>query len=209
MPAKRPSAVEASAEGRAQLSKQYGGLYSKPAMSLKRKGVNVAISPDDRHVVSVSKDSSSSWIKVWNLLDGSEITGIELDNKAKLVRFSLDGRLVIIGCYDRHSYISSKVSIWDWQKNDVKCVTLPSFRKTTEITCDGNMIYTCSRKMEVCQIDLRSLKVSNIRRGPYPNCTPMVVLPDGKAILSGKLGDSSFIFWELSTDKQFTCNAGR
>ena len=139
------------------------------------------------------------------MLDSSEITGIELDTTtAKLVRFSSDGRLVIIGCDDD----DSEVFIWDWQKNYLKCVN-SSFGKTTEITCDGNMIYTCGRSMEVCQIDLGSLKVSTVRQGPYPNYTPMVVLPDGEAILSGELGDSSFIFWELSTVEQFRCNAGR
>jgi WD40 repeat protein len=146
-----------------------------------------------------------NFFKVWDLLDGNEITGIELDNKAELVRFSSDARLVIIGCDDK------RVVIWEWQNYDGKwVVTLPSsFTTFAEIACEGNIIYTCSRNMKVCQIDLGSLKVSTVRQGPYPNCTPMVVLPDGKVILRGTLEDSGFSRWKLLTNNSFRLVAGR
>jgi WD40 repeat protein len=141
---------------------------------------------------------------VWDLLDGNEITGIKLDNKAVLVRFSSDGRLVIIGCEDE------RVFIWDWQNYDGKrVVTLPSsFTTFAEIACEGNIIYTCSRNMKVCQIDLGSLEVSAVRQGPYPNCTPVVVLPDGKTVLLGSLKHCGFIRWRLSANGYFIYNAG-
>jgi hypothetical protein len=140
------------------------------------------------------------------LLDGNEITGIELDNKAELVRFCTDGRLVIIGCEDE------RVVIWDWQNYDKKrVVTLPSpFTTFAEIACEGNIIYTCSRNMKVCQIDLGSLEVSAVRQGPYPNCVmPVVVCPDGDCILFGILESSGFGYWKLSTNASVMCNAGR
>ena len=145
-----------------------------------------------------------SFFKVWDLLDGNEITGIELDNKAVLVRFSTDGRLVIIGCEDE------RVVIWDWQNYDKKrVVTLPSpFTTFAEIACEGNIIYTCSRNMKVCQIDLGSLEVSAVRQGPYPNCTPVVVLPDGKTVLLGVLTDSGFAEWKLSPKRVLVDKAG-
>ena len=138
------------------------------------------------------------------MLDGNEITGIELDNKAELVRFNTDGRLVIIGCEDE------RVVIWDWQNYDKKrVVTLPSpFTTFAEIACEGNIIYTCSRNMKVCQIDLGSLEVSAVRQGPYPNCTPVVVLPDGKTVLLGLLEDSRLAEWKLSPDNLFAFEAG-
>ena len=138
------------------------------------------------------------------MLDGNEITGIELDNKAVLVRFCTDGRLVIIGCEDE------RVVIWDWQNYDKKrVVTLPSpFTTFAEIACEGNIIYTCSRNMKVCQIDLGSLEVSAVRQGPYPNCTPVVVLPDGKAVLFGSLNDSGLVKWKLPANKKFLYPAG-
>ena len=138
------------------------------------------------------------------MLDGNEITGIELDNKAVLVRFCTDGRLVIIGCEDE------RVVIWDWQNYDKKrVVTLPSpFITFAEIACEGNIIYTCSRNMKVCQIDLGSLEVSALRQGPYPNCTPVVVLPDGKTVLLGSLDDSGLVKWKHSANKQFLIPAG-
>ena len=77
-----------------------------------------------------------------------------------------------------------------------------------DIVCDENMIYTCSRNMEVCQIDLGSLEVSTFSQGPYPNCTSMVVLPDGKAILSGITTENSFIYWELSSRREVKYSAG-
>ena len=138
------------------------------------------------------------------MLDGNEITGIELDNKAELVRFCTDGRLVIIGCEDE------RVVIWYWQNYDKKrVVTLPSpFTTFAEIACEGNIIYTCSRNMKVCQIDLGSLEVSAVRQGPYPNCTPVVVLPDGKTVLLGLLDDSGLVKWKRSANKQFLIPAG-
>ena len=138
------------------------------------------------------------------MLDANEITGIELDNKAELVRFCTDGRLVIIGCEDE------RVVIWDWQNYDKKwVVTLPSpFTTFAEIACEGNIIYTCSRNMKVCQIDLGSLEVSAVRQGPYPNCAPVVVLPDGKTVLLGSLGHSGLVKWNLPANKQFLYPAG-
>ena len=138
------------------------------------------------------------------MLDGNEITGIELDNKAELVRFCTDGRLVIIGCEDE------RVVIWDWQNYDKKrVVALPSpFTTFAEIACEGNIIYTCSRNMKVCQIDLGSLEVSAVRQGPYPNCTPVVVLPDDKTVLLGSLDDSVFVEWELSPNRLLVYKAG-
>ena len=146
----------------------------------------------------------SHFFKVWDLLDGNEITGIELDNKAELVRFCTDGRLVIIGCEDE------RVVIWDWQNYDKKrVVTLPSpFTTFAEIACEGNIIYTCSRNMKVCQIDLGSLEVSAVRQWPYPNCTPVVVLPDGKTVLLGLLYDCGLVKWNFSANKQFLYPAG-
>ena len=138
------------------------------------------------------------------MLDGNEITGIELDNKAELVRFCTDGRLVIIGCEDE------RVVIWDWQNYDKKrVVTLPSpFTTFAEIACEGNIIYTCSRNMKVCQIDLGSLEVSAVRQGTYPNCTPVVVLPDGKTVSLVTIYDCGIIYWEFSANTPFMCRTG-
>ena len=138
------------------------------------------------------------------MLDGNEITGIELDNKAELVRFNTDGRLVIIGCEDE------RVVIWDWQNYDKKrVITLPSpFTTFAEIACEGNIIYTCSRNMKVCQIDLGSLEISAVRQGPYPNCTPVVVLPDGKTVLWGLLDYSGLAEWRFSANTTFVNTTG-
>ena len=131
------------------------------------------------------------------MLKGSEINGIDSNEQPRIVRFSSDGTQVIIGCRN------NCVSIWDWQNRDAPLnnVILPAFN-TVEITCDGNMIYTCSSSMVVCQIDLGSLKVSIVRQ------RPVVILPDGKAILSGIPTKSSFVYKELSSKRQIKYNAG-
>ncbi len=133
------------------------------------------------------------------MLKGSEINGIDSDEEPRIVRFSSDGTQVIIGCRN------NRVSIWDWQNRDAPLnnVILPAFN-TVEITCDGNMIYTCSSSMVVCQIDLSSLKVSIVRVVERP----VVILPDGEAILSGISTDSSFVYDELSSKRQIKYNAG-
>ena len=134
------------------------------------------------------------------MLKGSEINGIDSDEEPQIVRFSSDGTQVIIGRKNNH------VSIWDWQNRDapLKSVIFPAFNLTVAITCDGNMIYTCSSAMDVCQIDLGSLKVSTVRQGGFRS----VVLPDGKAILFGILTDGSFIYSEVSSERQIKYNAG-
>ena len=132
------------------------------------------------------------------MLKGSEINGVDSDEEPRIVCFSSDGTQVIIGC-ENHC-----VSIWDWQNRDAPLnnVILPAFN-TVEITCDGNMIYTCSSSMVVCQIDLGSLIVSIVRQG-----LPVVILPDGEAILSGISTDSSFVYQELSSERKIRYNAG-
>ena len=142
-------------------------------------------------------------LKVWDLLNGREINGIDRDNDPRLVRFNSDGTLVLIGCNN------NQVFIWDWVNYDVplKCVSLPAFT-TMDIACGGNVIYTCSRNMEVCQVDVDSLEVSSMSQGPNPTCTSMVVLPDGRAVLCGITTSSSFIYWELSTRREIKFNAG-
>ena len=140
-----------------------------------------------------------------DLLNGSEINGIEINRidsyeKPQIVRFSSDGTQVIIGCRN------NSVSIWNWQNREapLMSVILPAFNSTVAITCDGNMIYTCSSAMDVCQIDIGSLKVSTVRQGWFRP----VVLPDGKAILCGIFTRGSLIYWELSSERGIKYNAG-
>ncbi len=150
------------------------------------------------------------FFKVWDLVEGNEINGIDSEGnefngiEPQIVRFSSDGTQVIIGCK------VDRVFIWHWQNRDVplKSVILPAF-STIELACDGNIIYTCSKYVAICKIDLGSLIVLTIRQGPKANCTPAVVLPDGKAILSGITTDSLFIYWELSTMHEIEYIAGR
>ncbi|XP_028393317.1 apoptotic protease-activating factor 1-like isoform X2 [Dendronephthya gigantea] len=180
---------------------------------VKRRAVNVSVSDDCRHVVTLGKDATSS-IKVWDLILGSDISGIERpDNQPRIVRFSPDGKLVVVGCND------DQVFIWDWRNYDVPlmCITLPVFTTmeiapafaTMDEARDKNMIKTCSRNMEVFLIDLKTQQVvQNICQGPCPKCTSMVVLPDAQAILSGIPTDSSFIYWELTTSREIRYNAG-
>ena len=176
--------------------------------------INTDLAPD-RLFSSVSQESmlrrSAERVRttcqfvfqVWDLAHGSEITGIEGDKQSRLVRFSPDGVVVIIGCKN------DRIFIWDWQNYDVpiKCIILPAFT-TMEIACDRNMIYTCSRNNDVCQFDLGSLQPSTISQGPNPTCTSMVILPDGEAILSGITTYSVFIYWELSSWREIRYNAG-
>ena len=133
------------------------------------------------------------------MLNGSEINGIDSYEEPRIVRFSSDGTQVI-GCGN------NRVSIWDWQNREAPLMSdiLPAFNNTVAITCDGNMIYTCSSAMDVCQIDLGSLKVSTVRQGWFRS----VVLPDAKAILCGIFADGSLIYWELSSQCQNKYNAG-
>ncbi len=139
------------------------------------------------------------------MLNGNEINGIDLDKnlKALIVCFSSDGTQVLIG------YENERISIWDWLSRDapLKSVILP-VSLTIEISCEGNMIYTCSKSMVACRIDLDSLKVSTIRQGPYPTYRPVIVLPYGVAALSGTLSDNSLIYWDFDT-QEVKYNTGR
>ncbi|XP_046844013.1 uncharacterized WD repeat-containing protein alr2800-like isoform X2 [Xenia sp. Carnegie-2017] len=163
-----------------------------------KKVINVSISNDSRHVVSLGKDSL---IKVWSLLNGREICGISGDKQSRLVRFNFNGELVLIGCKDNHIFV------WDWHNHDVpKRVMLPTFT-TVEIAWENNIVYTCSRKNEICQIDMETLKVSPVTQGPNTSCSKWVILPKGEAILAGILRDSVFIYWELSSWREIIYKA--
>lgn len=136
---------------------------------------------------------------------GHEKNVIEADKQARFVCFSPEGELVLIGCKDDRFFI------WNWQIYDVpiKCVKLPAFT-TMAIACDRNLVYTCSRNSEVCQIDFSSsLQVSTISTGPNPKCTSMVILRSGAAVLSGIPTSSVFIYWELSSWREIRFDAGR
>ena len=135
--------------------------------------------------------------KVWNFHDGSGINKIDIDGKPVIVRFSFDGVRVIIGCKDNHLFI------WDWQKRDasLKDVLLPALH-TVEIACDSNIIYTCSRNMHVCKINLGSLQVSNVCQGlPAP-----IISPNGKTVIRGVVNE--FICWDIFTRGEVKYNTG-
>ena len=134
---------------------------------------------------------------MWNFHNGSDINEIDIDGTPVIVRFSFDGMQVIIGCEDNHLFI------WDWQKRDasLKNVILPVLH-TVEIACDSNMIYTCSRNMHVCKINLGSLQVSNVRQGsPAP-----IISPNGKTVIYGVTNE--FICCDISTGRNVKYNAG-
>ena len=131
------------------------------------------------------------------MFDGQEIGGISGDKQSRLLRFSLNGEFVLIGCKD------NQIFLWDWRIHDEpKRLTLPSYT-TMEIAVQYNMAYTCSRNNEVCKIDLDSLKVTPVSQGPNPSCMKMVVLPKRDTILAGIVTDSVLIYSELSSWRKF------
>jgi WD40 repeat protein len=64
----------------------------------------------------VSSDSNGA-VKIWNLLDGTEVQSFTADAAVIDVRFSPDGRLVAIGGLD------GLLQIWDWENN--RSIKLP------------------------------------------------------------------------------------
>lgn len=58
----------------------------------------------------VSSDNAGV-VKIWNLLDGTEVASFQADAAALDVRFSRDGRLVAIGGF------KGLLQVWDWKNN--------------------------------------------------------------------------------------------
>ena len=134
---------------------------------------------------------------MWNFHNGSDINEIDIDRTPVIVRFSFDGMQVIIGCVDYHLFI------WDWQKRDASLINviLPSLH-TVEIACDSNMIFTCSRNMHVCKINLRSLQISNVCQGlPAP-----IISPNGKTVIYREMNE--FNCYDISAQRKVKYNAG-
>ena len=141
---------------------------------------------------------------MWNFHDGSGINEIDIKineidvcGTPVIVRFSFDGMQVIIGCKDNQLFI------WDWQNRDasLKKVILPAL-DTLEIACDSNMIYTCSRNLHVCKINLESQQVSNVCQGlPAP-----IISPNGKTVICGVTNE--FICWDISAERCVKYDAG-
>ena len=135
---------------------------------------------------------------MWNFHNGSDINEIDIDGTPVIVRFSFDGMQVIIGCEDYHLFI------WDWQKRDasLKNVILPALH-TVEIAFDSNMIFTCSKNMHVCKINLRSLQVStNVCQG----LLAPIISPNAKTVISGVMNE--LICCDISTRREVNYKAG-
>ena len=135
--------------------------------------------------------------------DGKNKAVTEAVRESGLVRFNPSGELVVIGC------MNDQVCIWDWQNRGARPikVTIPTFT-TTEIACDHNVVYTCTRHDEVYIVDPASLEVTRISQGPNTCCTSMVILPHGEAILAGIVTSNSFIYWEMSTRREIRHDTG-
>ena len=135
---------------------------------------------------------------MWNLHNGSGINEIDIRGKPEIVRFSSDGMQVIIGCEDY------RVFIWHWQKLDasLKIVILPALH-TVEIACDRGMIFTSSRNMHVCKINLGSLQVSTVRQGF--DCAP-VISRDGETVFLGAMNE--IMGWRHLTEHKVKYNTG-
>ena len=136
------------------------------------------------------------------MADGKNIAVTEGIRGFRLVRFNPSGVLVVIGC------VNDQVYIWDWQNRESPTkVTIPTFT-TTEIACDNNVVYTCTRHDEVYQVDPASLQVTKVSQGLNTSCTSMVILPHGEAILTGIVTSNSFIYWEMSTRREIRHDTG-
>ena len=88
-----------------------------------------------------------------------------------------------------------------------RSVTLPAFT-TMEMTVDGNTVYTCSSSAEICQVDLTNNNVSEVCQGPWAGYNSVVILPRAEAVLFGIAPESSFIYWEMSSSREISYNAG-
>ena len=144
---------------------------------------------------------------MWNFFRGSIISEIDSDDEPEIVRFSYDGKHVIIGCKN------NRVRIWDWRKRWVRIwnrqklkeVILPEMQ-TVEIACDREIIYTYNRDLHVCKINLRTLQVSVHQE--LPILAAPVLSPDGNDVLFGQPGESGFFCWNNLTRHNVRHNAG-
>ena len=133
------------------------------------------------------------------MVSGREIIRIECNNVPEIVRFSYEGKHVIIGCED------NRVLVWDWRK--LKEVTLPADMQTVEIACHPNILYMCSSDLYVCKINLRTLQVSTVHQG-MPELPAPVLSPDGKDVLFGEREKNGFLYWNNLTGSTVKHNAG-
>ena len=125
------------------------------------------------------------------------INEIDIDGTPEIVRFSSDGLQVIIGCKDYRLFI------WDWHKRDtsLEIIILPTFHRV-EIACDRSLIYTCSRNMHVCKVNLDSLQVSTVRQG----LAARVISQNGEAVILVAMYE--IICWKHLSRRKVKYNAG-
>ena len=149
----------------------------------------VAVSPDGKHIVSGSYDSS---VRVWDALTGSELKELKgHTDKVRSVAFSPDGKHIVSGSSDK------SVRVWDAltgsELKELKGHT--NQVRSVAFSPDGKHIVSGSSDKSVWVWDASmGSKLKELKRHT-DLVTSVAFSPNGKYIVSGSY-DNSVLVWD-------------
>ena len=161
---------------------------------------SVAFSPDGRHIVSGSSDST---IRVWDAQTGVQV-GNSLQGhtyQVNSVAFSPDGRHIVSGSYDK------TIRVWNAQTGVQVGNSLQGHTqavKSVAFSPDGRHIVSGSDDSTIQVWDAQTgVQVGNSPQGHIQAVSSVAFSPDGRHMVSG-FSDMKIHVWDVQTGVQLS-----
>ena len=158
------------------------------------KVTSVAVSPDNRHIVSGSYEKT---LRVWDLVTGRCLNTMKRHtNTIFSIAVSPDGRHIVSGSED--------MTLRLWDLGNGRCLnTMKGHTSTVNsvaVSSDGRHIVSGSYEKTLRVWDLGTGRCLNILQGHTGPVRSVAVSPDGRHILSGS-EDNTLRVWDLRTGR--------
>ncbi|MBN2546963.1 MAG: hypothetical protein JXB50_14270 [Spirochaetes bacterium] len=165
---------------------------------------SVAISPDNKYIVSGSDDG---FIKLWNIISGkNEKTFKAHQIKVSFVKVTPDGKYIVSSGFEG-SYIYPTIKLWDINTgSEIRKFHGYNGDSSISITPDGKYLISGSgypvdiNNANINLWDINTGEVIRIFKGHRIGVSSVDITPDGNYIISGGF-DSTLKLWDLNTGK--------
>ena len=155
----------------------------------------VAVTPDGRHAISGSLDSS---LMVWDVESGKELqTLVGHTSWVSAVAVTPDGKNVISGSADK------TIRVWDIESGE-EIQTLVGHTgevRAVAVTPDGKHAITSSNDETIRVWDIYSGEELRTLEGHAGGVSAVAVTPDGKNVISGS-SDNTLMVWDVESGEE-------
>ena len=162
---------------------------------------SVAFSPDDRYVLTGSRDHTA---KLWEVNTGREVRAFSGHSQTvRSVAFSPDGRYVLTGSEDRTAKL--------WEANTGRMVRTFSGHSNTvnsvAFSLDGRYVLTSSQDRTAKLWEVSTGREVRAFSGHSNSVWSVAFSPDGRYLLTGST-DQTAKLWEVSTGREVRTFSG-